>query len=445
VKKEFGCINLNKICIIGAGLAGSEIAYQLSMFDLEIDLYEARLIKEYSNSVHLSSNFAELVCSNSFRSNELHNAVGLLKEELRLLNSFIISVADKFSIPSGSSLAVSRLDFSSYVTEVLKNKKNINIIPKEIEDLESLIHTYDIVILASGPLTSLKLSNSLKKIISLEYLYFYDAIAPLIYKDTIDMNYCFFANRYDANNFDYLNIPFDKEEYLTFINLLIEGDKTPINQYDKDIFFQACQPIEEMVKSGLNTLRNGPMRGDGLIDPKTKKEPYAAIQLRKDNYAESIFNMVGFQTRLKYFEQERIFKTIPALKKSSFSRYGTMHRNTYINSPALLNSDLSLKVNNKVFIAGQLSGVEGYVESVAEAYMVSEFIKARLGLNNKSNLANNTAIKSLINYILNADSKNFQPMKMNFGLFNLENINVKGKINKRIEISKNSINYLKKL
>lgn len=436
---------MSKVCVVGAGLAGSELAFGLSKSNIKVDLFEARLDDSYNDKVHKTKNFAELVCSNSFRSNELHTASGMLKQELRLLNSLIINVADKCQIPAGGSLTVLRDDFSSMITQKLKEDSNINIISKEVLSISDLVKEYDLIAIASGPLSSPALSSSLQNIIGQNFLYFYDAIAPIIASESIDMQSCFFANRYDDESSDYINIALNKDEYIAFVEALINGDQTQVDKGDKDIFFEGCMPIEVMAKRGIDTLRNGPMRGDGLRHPVSGQTPYAAIQLRKDNF--NMYNMVGFQTRLKYQEQDRIFRSLDALKYAEFHRYGSMHRNTYINGPSVLNTDMSLKANSSIYIAGQLSGVEGYIESVGQAFMVSQFIKKRILKNYEIKVPIFSALYSLINYLTNSETKNFQPMKINFGIIpelsDQEKKIAKGKYNKRLAISNRSINYLK--
>lgn len=407
---------MNRICVVGAGLAGCELSYQLSKSNLKIDLYEARLDEKYSDGVHRTKFFSELVCSNSFRSDEIHTASGLLKEELRILNSFILKVADDNKILAGTSLSVSREDFSKAVTDAIYKNKSINVISEEVGSLAELKSKYEVIIIASGPLSSSKLVDSLLEIIDEKFLYFYDAIAPIISKSSFDMNICFYANRYEDGAHDYLNIPLNKEEYYLFVENILKAEKVTVSDGDKEIFFEGCMPIEVMAERGLDTLRHGPMRANGLFDPNKSNKPYAVIQFRKEANNGLMFNMVGFQTRLKYYEQDRIFKTLPGLKNVEFYRYGSMHRNTFLNAPSVLNSDMSLKAEHNIFIAGQLSGVEGYIESVAHGFMVGEFVKKRLNIIDEVKISKFTAIYSLVNYLINADSKNFQPMKINFGI-----------------------------
>ncbi len=409
---------MSKVCIIGAGLAGSELAYQLSNNNIDVTLYEARLADNYSDEVHKTKDFAELVCSNSFRSNDLHNAAGLLKEELRVLGSLLIKVADEHSLPAGTALAVSRDDFSRSVTKVLSSHPKIKIIAQKASDLKELLDEHEYVVVAAGPIASPELCEELKKLIGGDYLYFYDAIAPLVDVSTVDMGICFKASRYGGvgEDGDYINAPMSKDQYYAFVEALKTAQKVPVRHGDEGIFFRGCMPVEVMAQDSPDHLLNGPMRGDGLVDPRTGRSPFAAIQLRQDNALGTVYNMVGFQTRLVYGEQERVFRTIPGLERVEFLRLGSMHRNIYINAPTSLNQDMSLKAQPRLFVAGQISGVEGYVESIAQAFATSRYIIGRINGVELAALPVTTAIGSLCNYILRAEGKGFQPMKMNFGL-----------------------------
>jgi methylenetetrahydrofolate--tRNA-(uracil-5-)-methyltransferase len=447
-----------RICVVGAGLAGTELSWQLFKAGFEVSLYEPRFSNVFVDKVHSTNKCAELVCSNSLRSKQLHNAAGLLKQELRLCDSLLIRLADKNSLPAGSSLAVSREDFSRDATEAILSTK-IKIIKEELKDIKSVLDDYDLIVIASGPNTSKSLSDSIKKIIGEEDLYFYDAIAPIIRADSIDMDICFRASRYSnsqqaGSEGDYINSPLSKKEYYDFVELLKSGDKIPLNEGDKGIFFNACMPVEVMAEQGSDSLRHGPMRGDGLIDERTMKVPFAAVQFRQDSFFGDLYNMVGFQTRLTYPEQKRIFRTLPGLKNVEFERLGSMHRNTYINAPRVLNNDMSLKKNNRVFMAGQISGVEGYIESIAQSILVAGFIIERF-LDKKNPLLNSfagkTAITALSNYIVNADPSNFQPMKINFGIFTplseeekRKFCSSKKKFDRRLAMSKRSIDLMSK-
>ena len=397
-----------KICVIGGGLAGSELSFQLAKAGFFVSLYEPRLSGLKLDKAHESNELAELVCSNSLRSNALHNAAGLLKQELRLYGSLLISLADKYAVPAGDALAVSRHDFSRAVTETIKSIPNIKLIPKEFKGLKNAMSFFDAVCVCAGPLASNDLVMELKELVGSDSLYFYDAIAPLIEADSVDMEVCFRASRYkDQIAGDYVNCPLSREEYYNFIEELKKGDKAPLHEGDEGIFFRGCMPIEVMAEDAMDTLLNGPMRGDGLIDPRTGKAPYAAVQLRQDDLCCSIYNVVGFQTRLKYPEQDRIFRTIPGLSKAKFLRYGSMHRNTFIKA--------SECIQDKVFLAGQLSGVEGYIDAIASAVYVSQSVSALLG-KTPFEFHDCSAIASLRRYILNCPADKFQPMKINLGL-----------------------------
>ena len=405
-----------KICVVGGGLAGSELAFQLAQAGVEVDLFEPRL-SGFNNCVHSTKMLAELVCSNSLRGEGLHNAAGLLKEELRKAGSFLISVADKTRIPAGGALAVARDSFSEVATSEISSHSKIKLIPEEVTNIEDLKAYYDFVVIATGPLTSSSLASELSKLSGNEDLYFYDAIAPIVAADSLDMDICFNASRYDKGEAsDYINAPLSKEQYSVFVTSLLDGEKIPIHKGDKGIFFNACMPVEVMAESGPDTLLFGPMRGDGLREPKTGKCPHAAVQFRQDNASASMYNIVGFQTRLTYGEQDRVFRTIPGLKNVECLRYGSMHRNTYVNAPEVLNVDMSFINDDKIFLAGQISGVEGYVESIAHGFIVARYILDRI--NNKVFVPFpvETAMGALSNYLSVKPQKDFQPMKINFGL-----------------------------
>ena len=408
-----------KVCVIGAGLSGSELVFQLAKLGIDVVLYEPRFEGKYSDGAHNTRKFGELVCSNSLRSNKLHTAPGLLKEELRLLGSVLVAVADKNSIPAGDALAVSRDDFCEEITNKILSLPNVEVIAEEVRDLKKLVENFDAVCICSGPLASKSISDSLKDLVGDDYLYFYDAIAPLVSAQSLDMNICFKADRYglpSATDGDYINCPMTKQQYYSFVEELLNAQKAPLHEGDDGVFFRGCMPIEAMAQDAPETLLNGPMRGDGLVDPKNYTVPYAAVQLRQDNFSASIYNIVGFQTRLTYTEQDRIFRTIPGLQNADFFRRGSMHRNTFINAPKLLNPDMSLKVEPKIFVAGQISGVEGYIESIASAFYVAEGVAKRLLGKSFFEFPDVTAAGSLKRYLVQADPKNFQPMKINFGL-----------------------------
>ena len=353
-------LNNKKIVnIIGAGLAGSEACYQLLKLGYNVNLYEMKPNK--FSPAHKNSNFAELVCSNSLKSNDVTSACGLLKEELRKLDSLVIAVADEVKVPAGSALAVDREKFSEQITQKLKSFKNLNIINEEVVSLDLSVPT----IVATGPLTSEGLVKSLQELFNQEYLYFFDAIAPIVSYDGIDFESAFVADRYDKGTGDYINCPLNKEEYEVFYNALISAETVQLKDFENSKVFEGCMPVEVLAKRGVDALRFGPLKPVGLTDPKTGRYPYACVQLRRETNNLDMFNMVGFQTNLTFKEQERVFKLIPALKNADFLRFGVMHRNTFINAPTVLNKYFQVKNQPNIFIAGQLSGVEGYVESIA--------------------------------------------------------------------------------
>jgi methylenetetrahydrofolate--tRNA-(uracil-5-)-methyltransferase len=400
----------NTVTIIGAGLAGSEAAWQAAEMGHQVKLYEMRPRKH--SPAHHTPFFAELVCSNSLRANGLENAIGLLKEEMRRLNSIIISCADENKVPAGGALAVDRYKFAQAVTEKIKNHPNIEVIFKEVTDL----YFPKPVIVASGPLTSGLLAGKIGEITGQEYLYFYDAAAPIVTKDSLNFDIVFKASRYDKGGDDYLNCPMNKLEYEAFYHALLAGEPAEIAEFEKQIFFEGCMPIEEMARRGVDTLRYGPMKPVGLANPLTGERPYGVVQLRQDNLEGSLYNIVGFQTKLKWSEQERILRLIPGLEHAEFVRFGVIHRNTFINSPKVLEATLQLKKMPGVFFAGQITGVEGYVESAASGIVAaknaSNFIKGRESII----FPKNTAIGGLCHYISTAPNKKFQPMNINFGL-----------------------------
>lgn len=399
-----------KVIVIGAGLAGSEAAWQLAKRGVNVDLYEMRPKK--MTPAHKTQNFAELVCSNSLRANNITNAVGLLKEEMRRLDSLIIKCADATQVPAGGALAVDRDKFSEMITETIKNHPNINVIEEELTEIPK----GDIpVVVATGPLTSDSLSQDIRKYTKQEGLYFYDAAAPIIEKDSIDMNKVYLKSRYDKGEAAYLNCPMTKEEFFNFYNALITAEAAPLKDFEKEIYFEGCMPFEEMAKRGEKTLLFGPMKPVGLEDPKTDKRPYAVVQLRQDNSEGTLYNIVGFQTHLKWGEQKRIINMIPGLENANIVRYGVMHRNTYLNSPQLLEKTYKLKEEDNIYFAGQMTGVEGYVESAA-----SGIVAALNALYNREGkqiiFPTETMIGAMANYIVDSTSKNFQPMNANFGI-----------------------------
>lgn len=415
------------INIIGAGLAGAEAAYQLSKRKVHVRLYEQRPIK--STGAHHSSDFAELVCSNSLKSNSLENACGLLKEEMRLLDSLIIKIADENKVDAGQALAVDRDAFSKKITEILKNNPYIEVINEEIIKIPE-----GISIIATGPLTSDMFAKELKAYFGDDDLYFYDAAAPLIEFSSIDLSKCYFKDRYDKGNGDYLNCPFTKEEFDKFYNELIHAERVELHTFEKEKHFEGCMPIEVLASRGPKTLTFGPLKPVGL-EKEDGTRPYAVVQLRQDNAAKTLFNMVGFQTNLKYGEQKRVFQMIPGLENAKFARYGQMHRNTYLCSPKILNPTLVSKKNPYILLAGQITGVEGYVESAATGLFAA--INAFRLLNNEESLKlpNNTMLGALCNYITSANPSKFQPMNANYGILLQKN--------DKIEIAKESLASLK--
>ncbi|GIO06172.1 methylenetetrahydrofolate--tRNA-(uracil-5-)-methyltransferase TrmFO [Brevibacillus reuszeri] len=402
-------MTLPTITVVGAGLAGSEAAWQIAQAGVPVKLYEMR--PKTQTPAHHTDKFAELVCSNSLRANTLTNAVGVLKEEMRRLGSVIISAADRCAVPAGGALAVDRHEFADYVTEAVRNHPLVEVVTDEITEIPE-----GIVVIATGPLTSPALSQQLKDLTGEEYLYFYDAAAPILEKESIDMNKVFVASRYDKGEAAYLNCPMSEEEFNRFYDELIAAEAVPLKEFEKEIFFEGCMPIEVMAKRGRQTMVFGPLKPVGLIDPRTGKKPYAVVQLRQDNGAATLYNIVGFQTHLKWPEQKRVFSMIPGLENCEIVRYGVMHRNTFINSPKLLKPTYQYKERETLFFAGQMTGVEGYVESAASG-LLAGINAARLAKSEELLvLPPETVIGSMARYITTADSKHFQPMNANFGL-----------------------------
>lgn len=397
------------VTVIGAGLAGSEAAWQLAKRDINVTLYEMRPVKQ--TPAHHTDKFAELVCSNSLRANSLTNAVGILKEEMRKLDSIIIKAADQCQVPAGGALAVDRHEFSGYVTEHVKNHPNVTVKHEEVTQLPE-----GPVIVATGPLTSESLSKQLKDMTGEEYLYFYDAAAPIIEKDSIDMEKVYLKSRYDKGEAAYLNCPMNEEEFDRFYEALIEAETVPLKEFEKEIFFEGCMPIEVMAQRGKKTLLFGPLKPVGLEDPKTGKLPHAVVQLRQDDAAGTLYNMVGFQTHLKWGAQKEVFRMIPGLENAEIVRYGVMHRNTFINSPNLLHPTYQYKGRNDLFFAGQMTGVEGYVESAASGLLAGINAARLVRGQDLIVMPQETMIGSMAHYITSTSSKHFQPMNANFGL-----------------------------
>ncbi|MEK8130242.1 FADH(2)-oxidizing methylenetetrahydrofolate--tRNA-(uracil(54)-C(5))-methyltransferase TrmFO [Paenibacillus filicis] len=402
--------DVKQVTVIGAGLAGSEAAWQLASQGVPVVLYEMRPVRQ--TPAHISDKFAELVCSNSLRANGLTNAVGLLKEEMRMMNSLILRAADKHAVPAGGALAVDREGFSEEVTSILRNHPLIEVRNEELERLPD-----GITVVATGPLTSPALSEHLKELMGEEYLYFYDAAAPIVEKDSIDMSKVYLASRYDKGEAAYLNCPMTEEEFNIFYEALITAETAPVKEFEKEIYFEGCMPIEVMATRGRQTVLFGPMKPVGLVNPHTGELPHAVVQLRQDNAAGTLYNLVGFQTHLKWGEQKRVLSLIPGLENAEFVRYGVMHRNTFINSPSLLKPTYQFRKRDNLFFAGQMTGVEGYVESAASG-LIAGLNAARFARNEECFvLPPETALGSMAQYITTADFKHFQPMNANFGLF----------------------------
>ena len=395
--------------IIGGGLAGCEAAYQISKRGIKVKLYEMK--PKIFSPAHSNENLAEIVCSNSFKSNLLSNACGMLKEELRILDSLLIRIADETKVPAGQALAVDREEFSKRVTEEILKMDNIEVIHEEIKDIPE----DEVTIIATGPLTSNDLSTEIAKLVDSDSLYFYDAAAPIIEKSSIDMNIGFLGDRYGKGESAYINLPMNEEEYKSFWNELVNAEVVELHKFEKREIFEGCMPIEVMAKRGIDTLRYGPLKPVGFDDPRTGKRPYAIVQLRQDNESGTIYNMVGFQTNLKFGEQKRVFSLIPGLQNAEFVKYGVMHRNTYINSSKLLNQTFNLKKKENIFFAGQITGVEGYVESIASGLLAG--INAYKYLNRELffTLPEETMLGALSKYISTPNEK-FQPMNANFGI-----------------------------
>lgn len=424
------------VTVIGAGLAGCEAAWQIAKRGVNVDLYEMKPHKY--TPAHHSPNFAELVCSNSLRSNRLENAVGLLKEEMRRLDSLIVKSADEVRVPAGGSLAVDREKFSKLITSKIRDNHRIRIINQEVKSIPK----QGIVIIATGPLTSDSLAQSIREFTGKEYLYFYDAAAPIVTYESIDKSKAFMADRYNRGTADYINCPLTKEEYSCFHTELINAETAELKGFEDNNVFEGCMPVEIMAKRGEQTLLFGPMKPVGLIDPKTGKEPYAVVQLRKDNSEGTLYNIVGFQTHLKWGEQKRIFRMIPALRNAEFVRYGVMHRNTFINSPKLLDNVYRSRTDARIFFAGQITGVEGYVESASSGLLAG--INAARMLKGESDfiMPPETAHGALSHYISNPAIEEFQPMNINFGLFPPLDVKIRNKQEKNLKISQRALSLL---
>jgi len=423
------------VTVVGAGLAGSEAAWQIAQSGIPVKLYEMR--PKQQTPAHHTDKFAELVCSNSLRANSLTNAVGVLKEEMRRLNSVIITAADKCAVPAGGALAVDRHEFAGYVTDTVRNHPLIEVMTEEITDIPE-----GIVVIATGPLTSPALSERLKALTGEEYLYFYDAAAPIVEKDSLDMEKVFVASRYDKGEAAYLNCPMNEEEFDRFYEALISAETVPLKEFEKEIFFEGCMPIEVMAKRGRQTMTFGPLKPVGLTDPRTGKQPYAVVQLRQDNSAATLYNIVGFQTHLKWPDQKRVFSLIPGLENVEIVRYGVMHRNTFINSPKLLKPTYQYRDRETLFFAGQMTGVEGYVESAASG-LVAGLNAARLCKGEEPlRFPQETVIGSMAHYITTTDAKHFQPMNANFGLLPELPARIRNKKEKNEQIAQRALDTI---
>lgn len=430
---------MNPIHVIGAGLAGCEAINQVTKLGIPVILHEMRPTK--SDAAHKTEHFAELVCSNSLRAGNVENAVGLLKEEMRRMGSLIMEQADKHQVPAGGALAVDRDGFAMGVTEQIKNNPLVTIVYEEVTDLSKLEGT---VIVASGPLTSDALFANIKEMLHEDYFHFFDAAAPIVTADSLDYDKVYRASRYDKGGADYLNCPFyTKEEYLAFWNALCTAESAPVKDFEHDVF-EACMPIEEMAVRGEDTMRFGPLKPVGLIDPRNGKEAYAVVQLRQDNAVASLYNLVGFQTHLKWPEQRRVFGMIPGLEKAEFVRFGVMHKNTYLNSPHLLDKHFNLRNDKRFYFAGQMTGVEGYVESAASGLMAG-LAAARAVLElPEVEFPAETAHGALANYISNPAIENFQPMNINFGLIPPLTVRIRKKREKNAMIAARALEALDK-
>ena len=445
------------ITIIGGGLAGCEAAFQIAKRGIKVKLYEMKPVK-YTEA-HSNKNLAEIVCSNSFKSNLHTNACGLLKEELRYLDSLLIKIADETQVPAGQALAVDREIFSQKVTDQIEKNELIEVVHEEVTDIEQIAKE-GIVIIATGPLTSSKLAENISKITGQDKLYFYDAAAPIITKESIDFNIAFYGNRYEQEKqkeetveqwkerlekqeASYINLPMDKEEYEKFCNELINAEVVTLHDFEKREIFEGCMPIEIMAKRGIDTLRYGPLKPVGFDDPRTGKRPYAVVQLRQDDANGIIYNIVGFQTNLKFGEQKRVFSLIPGLENAEFVKYGVMHRNTYINSTKLLDNTYNLKSNSNIFFAGQITGVEGYVESISSGLVAGINAAQKLKQDKSLTFDEKTMIGALAKYISTSNDK-FQPMNANFGIIPKLDERIKDKKLKYGKLADRALEILKR-
>ena len=424
-----------EVIVVGAGLAGSEAAYQLAKRGIKVKLYEMKSKKK--TEAHKSEYFGELVCSNSLGADNLANASGLMKEELRRLDSLLVRIADKHRVPAGQALAVDREGFASEITETLKSMENIEIIEEELTEIPK----DKIVLIASGPLTSKDLSDKIGELTHSGYLYFYDAAAPIVTADSINMDIAYRQSRYGKGDGEYINCPMNKEEYYKFYNALINAERVPLKAFEEEKIFDACMPVERIAMTGERTLVFGPLKPKGLINPKTDKMDYAVVQLRQDDKDGKLYNIVGFQTNLKWGEQKKVFTMIPGLENAEFVRYGVMHRNTFINSTKLLDETLKLKGNDNVYFGGQITGSEGYVSSIATGMMAAINIAHRLEGKEPFILDDRSAIGAMVKYITE-EKKNFQPMGPNFGIIRSLDVKIRDKKERYNEVSKIALAYL---
>jgi methylenetetrahydrofolate--tRNA-(uracil-5-)-methyltransferase len=430
-----GLLRDDRLVVIGGGLAGCEAAWQASARGMEVSLFEMKPAR--FSPAHRSENLGELVCSNSFKSASLENAVGLLKEEMRRLNSLIIEAADDTKVPAGGSLAVDREAFSTYITRSLEERDGVEVIREEVDEIP--LHLP--IIIATGPLTSDRLAREIIGLTGTRSLYFYDAISPIVARESINFEVTFRASRYGKGGNDYINCPMTKEQYYRFVDELARGERVPTRDFEKAIPFEGCLPIEEMAERGADTLAFGPLKPVGLIDPKTEQQPFAVVQLRQDNLSDTLYSMVGFQTKLKWAEQERIFRMIPGLECAEFFRFGSQHRNTYINSPRVLRNTLQMRKRSNIFFAGQLTGVEGYVESAAMGLLAGLNAHRWMRGMDLVMAPPTTALGSLVHYITRPPIKDFQPMNVNFGLFPPLNRAFRGRL-KRMKLAERALRDL---
>lgn len=421
--------------VIGAGLAGSEAAWQIANRGVKVRLYEMRPVKQ--TPAHHTENFAELVCTNSLRANQLTNGVGLLKEEMRQLNSVVMQAADKHNVPAGGALAVDRDSFSKAITAAVKNHPNVEVITEEVTSIPS-----GLTVVATGPLTSDLLAKEIVKFTGDDGLYFYDAAAPIVAKDSLDMDKVYLKSRYDKGEAAYLNCPMTEEEFTAFHKELVNAEMAELHDFEDEKFFEGCMPIEEMASRGAKTMLFGPLKPVGLEDPKTGKEPFAVVQLRQDNAVGDLYNIVGFQTHLKWGEQKRVFSMIPGLENARFVRYGVMHRNTYLRSPEMMTATYQTKARPDLFFAGQMTGVEGYVESAASG-LYAGINAAKLALGQEPVIfPPETMMGAMAHYITHASKKNFQPINANFGIVPRLKQKIRDKRERNLQLSQRALTIL---